>query len=239
MNYPASARPSSILKRIFRYACIWSKPCGGMEELKEEIRLKIVHPLAHPELYRAYGKPIGGGILMYAPPGCGKTHLARATAGEVRAHFLAVGIDDVLDMWIGASERNLHAIFEQARGHRPCVLFFDEVDALGTPGAGQAGRGRQTFSRSVAARSQQRMGAPGNPGGAQSPAPGLSVNVEVLLIHEPPEQQGRLGWFAAVLLLESSPVNIKLVHTLDAILIWGCILSTWAINFLAAVRLRK
>ncbi|HEY7331164.1 MAG TPA: AAA family ATPase [Gemmataceae bacterium] len=103
---------------------------GGMETLKEEIRLKIIHPLTHAELYEAYGKPIGGGILLYGPPGCGKTYLARATAGEVRANFLAVGINDILDMWIGQSERNLHELFEQARGHRPCVLFFDEVDAL-------------------------------------------------------------------------------------------------------------
>ncbi len=104
---------------------------GGMEKVKEEIRLKIIHPLQHPDLYKAYGKPIGGGILMYGPPGCGKTHLARATAGEIKAGFIAVGINDVLDMWIGNSERNLHALFEQARTHKPCVLFFDEVDALG------------------------------------------------------------------------------------------------------------
>lgn len=104
---------------------------GGMEELKEEIRMQIIHPLAHPEIYRAYGKPIGGGILMYGPPGCGKTHLARATAGEIHAGFISVGIAQVLDMWIGSSERNLHEIFDQARTSAPCVLFFDEVDALG------------------------------------------------------------------------------------------------------------
>jgi AAA+ superfamily predicted ATPase len=104
---------------------------GGMEKVKDEIRLKIIHPLTHPELYKAYGKPIGGGILMYGPPGCGKTYLARATAGEIKAAFISVGINDVLDMWIGNSERNLHSLFEQARDQRPCVLFFDEVDALG------------------------------------------------------------------------------------------------------------
>lgn len=104
---------------------------GGMEALKEEIRLKIIHPLTHAELYRAYGKAIGGGILMYGPPGCGKTLLARATAGEINADFISVGISDVLEMWIGSSERNLHALFEQARARKPCVLFFDEVDALG------------------------------------------------------------------------------------------------------------
>ena len=106
------------------------KDVGGMEGVKDEIRMKIIHPLEHAELYRAYGKAIGGGLLMYGPPGCGKTHLARATAGEVKANFMAVGINDVLDMWIGKSEQNLHELFEQARGHRPCVLFFDEVDAL-------------------------------------------------------------------------------------------------------------
>ena len=104
---------------------------GGMDKLKEEIRLKIIHPLEHPEVYKAYGKPIGGGILMYGPPGCGKTHLARATAGEVKASFVAVGLNDVLDMWIGNSEKNLHELFERARRSKPCVLFFDEVDALG------------------------------------------------------------------------------------------------------------
>ena len=103
---------------------------GGMDGLKDDIRMKVIHPLQHAELYAAYGKTVGGGILMYGPPGCGKTHLARATAGEIDASFIAVGINDVLDMWIGRSERNLHALFDQARRSRPCVLFFDEVDAL-------------------------------------------------------------------------------------------------------------
>jgi ATP-dependent 26S proteasome regulatory subunit len=103
---------------------------GGMETLKEEIRLKIIYPIQHAEMYKAYGKAIGGGILLYGPPGCGKTHLARATAGEIEAGFIAVGINDVLDMWMGQSERNLHELFDQARQNQPCVLFFDEVDAL-------------------------------------------------------------------------------------------------------------
>lgn len=107
------------------------KDVGGMEALKDEIRMKIIYPLKNPKMYQAYGKAIGGGILMYGPPGCGKTYLARATAGEIGAGFLAVGIHEVLDMWIGSSERNLHELFEQARRNRPCVLFFDEVDALG------------------------------------------------------------------------------------------------------------
>ncbi len=107
------------------------KDVGGMIKVKEEIKVKIIYPLTHAEMYAAYGKKIGGGILMYGPPGCGKTHLACATAGEVQAKFSSIGINDVLDMWMGNSERNLHTIFDQARRNRPCVLFFDEVDALG------------------------------------------------------------------------------------------------------------
>ncbi len=104
---------------------------GGMDELKEEIKTKIIYPLQHPELYEAYGKKIGGGILFYGPPGCGKTYLARATAGEIHANFISVGINQILDMWLGSSEKNLHALFEEARRNTPCVMFFDEVDALG------------------------------------------------------------------------------------------------------------
>lgn len=103
---------------------------GGMEELKEEIRMKIIHPLQNAELFRAYGKKPGGGVLLYGPPGCGKTLLSRATAGEIRANFISIGIHQVLDLYLGNSEKNLHQLFELARSHAPSILFFDEVDAL-------------------------------------------------------------------------------------------------------------
>jgi transitional endoplasmic reticulum ATPase len=104
---------------------------GGMDAVKKEIELKIIKPLLHPELYKAYGKKIGGGILLYGPPGCGKTFLAKATAGQVNAKFISVGLNDILDMWVGNSEKNLHEIFELARYNTPCILFIDEIDALG------------------------------------------------------------------------------------------------------------
>lgn len=104
---------------------------GGMESVKAKIRMKLIHPIKNAELFKAYGKPIGGGLLLYGPPGCGKTYLARATAGEAKANFTSVGLHDILDMWLGQSERNLRAMFEMARARTPSVLFFDEVDALG------------------------------------------------------------------------------------------------------------
>jgi len=104
---------------------------GGMEHVKKEIDLKIIKPMQHPELYKAYGKKVGGGILLYGPPGCGKTYLAKATAGQINAKFISIGLNDILDMWIGQSEKNLHDMFEMARKNAPCVLFIDEIDALG------------------------------------------------------------------------------------------------------------
>lgn len=102
----------------------------GMEALKQTIRLKIIDPYLHPGLFARFKAGSGGGILLYGPPGCGKTMIARAVANECNAAFVAVGISDVLNMWLGESERNLAAQFEKARAQQPCVLFFDELDAL-------------------------------------------------------------------------------------------------------------
>ena len=104
---------------------------GGLGEVKEQIRKRIILPFQKPSLFERFRKRVGGGILLYGPPGCGKTLLARATAGECRAQFLNVAINDVLDMYIGESEQKLHALFEKARSSAPAVMFFDEIEALG------------------------------------------------------------------------------------------------------------
>jgi SpoVK/Ycf46/Vps4 family AAA+-type ATPase len=104
---------------------------GGLDDVKKTIHKKIILPYQKPRLFQRFKKRVGGGILMYGPPGCGKTLLARATAGECNAKFFSVSISDVLDMYIGESERKLHALFEKARESAPAVLFFDEVEALG------------------------------------------------------------------------------------------------------------
>ncbi|MDH2443775.1 ATP-binding protein [Amnibacterium sp. CER49] len=104
---------------------------GGMREVKQRIEAAFLAPLRNPELRALYGKSLRGGLLLYGPPGCGKTFLAKALAGELDAGFLSIGIADVLDKWVGASERNLRAAFDAARAAAPCVLFIDELDAIG------------------------------------------------------------------------------------------------------------
>jgi len=107
------------------------KDVGGMEQVKRRLNVAFLGPMRNPELRKAYGKSLRGGLLLYGPPGCGKTFIARATAGELGARFLGIGLSDILDMWLGQSEHRLHEIFENARRNAPCVLFFDELDAIG------------------------------------------------------------------------------------------------------------
>jgi AAA+ superfamily predicted ATPase len=104
---------------------------GGLEQVKRRLEMAFLAPLRNPDVRKMYGKKLKGGLLMYGPPGCGKTYIARALAGELQAGFMNVGLSDVMDMYLGESERKLHELFETARRNAPTVLFFDEIDALG------------------------------------------------------------------------------------------------------------
>ena len=104
---------------------------AGLNEVKKRLRASFLDPLQNPELRKLYGTTLRGGLLLWGPPGCGKTFLARAIAGELGAHFINVGLHDVLDMYIGNSEKRVHELFEFARRRSPTVLFFDEIDAIG------------------------------------------------------------------------------------------------------------
>ena len=104
---------------------------GGLEDVKKTIHRTIILPFQRADLYERYARRAGGGVLLFGPPGCGKTMLARATAAECGLPFSNVRIEEILDPFIGVSERNLHDVFEQARRAVPCVLFLDEIDAIG------------------------------------------------------------------------------------------------------------
>ncbi|HHQ45431.1 MAG TPA: AAA family ATPase, partial [Candidatus Altiarchaeales archaeon] len=108
------------------------KDVAGLEHIKEKIYDYVLNPIAHPELSKRYGKKAGGGVIMYGPPGCGKTYIAKAAAGEKGVNFISVTASDIVDMYAGNTEKNLHNAFETARKNTPCILFFDEID--GTAG---------------------------------------------------------------------------------------------------------
>lgn len=104
---------------------------AGMAEVKQQLELSLLGPIRNPDLMKAFKISARGGLLLYGPPGCGKTHIAKAISGELGASFYQVGIADVLHRWLGESERSIRSVFDNARRNAPCVLFFDEVDALG------------------------------------------------------------------------------------------------------------
>ncbi|MBD3388130.1 MAG: AAA family ATPase [Candidatus Altiarchaeales archaeon] len=103
---------------------------AGLDKVKERIFDYIVYPLSNPELAKRYGKEAGGGVIMYGPPGCGKTYIAKASAGECESSFISVKMSDIVDMYAGNTEKNLHNAFETARENKPCILFFDEIDGI-------------------------------------------------------------------------------------------------------------
>lgn len=121
--------PEKIIS-IENYKTINFDDVGGLDTLKEAISMKIIKPFTNTNLFSRFKKKIGGGILLYGPPGCGKTFIAQATAGECKAEFIPVHITDILSKYIGESEENISNIFSTARMKKPCVLFFDEIDTI-------------------------------------------------------------------------------------------------------------
>jgi SpoVK/Ycf46/Vps4 family AAA+-type ATPase len=116
-----------------------------MPALKRWLSTAFLSPLRDPQMRRLFGRSLRGGLLMYGPPGCGKTFLARALAGELRAGFLRIDLAHVVDMWLGYSRRSVHEIFETARASAPCLLYLDQLDAIGPRRAGR----RHSIGRGV------------------------------------------------------------------------------------------
>ncbi len=103
---------------------------AGLEDVKEEIRVRLIYPLAHPEKAERFGIPSGGGMLLYGPPGTGKTLLARAVAGEIDAAFFTARPSDLMSKWVGEAEQNIARLFDEARRCERAVIFLDEIDAM-------------------------------------------------------------------------------------------------------------
>lgn len=103
----------------------------GLESVKEAINKLIIYPFKYQDIYRAFNKSSGGGILLYGAPGCGKTMIVKAIANEVDAHLYAIKCSDIKTKWYGESENRIKSIFEEARSHKKSIIFFDEFDALG------------------------------------------------------------------------------------------------------------
>lgn len=114
---------------------------AGLAEVKKHLDVTFLAPLRNPELAAAFGQTAGGSLLMYGPPGCGKTFIAKAIAGDLGASFIHITLADLLSRWLGDSEKAIQSIFRNARAAAPCVVFFDEFDAVGgkrTSGSSQS-----------------------------------------------------------------------------------------------------
>ena len=132
---------------------------GGLDDVKERLRIAFLEPMRNPEIAKAYGKSLRGGLLLYGPPGSGKTYLAKAVAGELGARFLTVTVADILDGVMGASEKNVRRVFDRARELAPCVLFIDELDSLGGKRSGYSNLG---WMRNVVNQLLQEMDGVGS-----------------------------------------------------------------------------
>ncbi len=157
------------LKKVrFHKSTITFKDVVGMDKQKKIIHDNIILAIKKPDLLRAYGKKLGLGVIFYGPPGNGKTYLVNAIGGETGSNVIVAAINQIVDMYAGNTEKNMHAIFEQARKATPCIVFFDELDALGVKRGSDGGGGGegQSFMRMAVNQFLQEMdGVEKNPEG--------------------------------------------------------------------------
>merc|ERR1712066_825150 len=131
--------PSSLRETVVEVPNIKWDDIGGLEETKRNLQEMILHPIDHPEKFEKFGMHPSRGVLFYGPPGCGKTLLAKAVATECSSNFVSIKGPELLTMWFGESEANVREVFDKARAASPCVLFFDELDSIGTARGGGGG----------------------------------------------------------------------------------------------------
>merc|ERR1719270_2454158 len=134
-----SCNPSSLRETVVEVPNIKWDDIGGLEETKRNLQEMILYPIDHPEKFEKFGMQPSRGVLFYGPPGCGKTLLAKAVASECSANFVSIKGPELLTMWFGESEANVREVFDKARSASPCILFFDELDAIARARGGSGG----------------------------------------------------------------------------------------------------
>ena len=131
--------PSSLRETVVEVPNVTWDDIGGLDEVKRDLQEMILYPIDHPDKFEKFGMKPGKGVLFYGPPGCGKTLMAKAIANECSANFISIKGPELLTMWFGESEANVRDVFDKARQAAPCVLFFDELDSIGTARGGSMG----------------------------------------------------------------------------------------------------
>lgn len=124
--------PSSLRETQVEVPNVSWDDIGGLDEVKRDLQEMILYPIDHPDKFEKFGMKPGKGVLFYGPPGCGKTLMAKAIASECSANFISIKGPELLTMWFGESEANVRDVFDKARAAAPCVLFFDELDSIGS-----------------------------------------------------------------------------------------------------------
>jgi len=123
--------PSALREKVIEKPNVKWTDVGGLAYVKRELKETVQYPVNYPDKYLKFGQYPSKGVLLYGPPGCGKTLLAKAVATECNANFISIKGPELLSMYVGESESNIRQLFDKARGSAPCVLFFDEIDSIG------------------------------------------------------------------------------------------------------------
>ncbi len=140
-------RPSAMREILVEVPNVKYEDIGGLEEVKKQLREMIEWPLEHPDSFKRMGIKPPRGILMFGPPGCGKTLLAKAVANESEANFISIKGPSLFSKWVGESEKAIREIFRKARQVSPCIIFFDEIDSLTPKRSG--GEGSRVYEQVV------------------------------------------------------------------------------------------
>jgi SpoVK/Ycf46/Vps4 family AAA+-type ATPase len=134
-------RPTGLRQFILEIPNVKWEDIGGEEKLKQEIEQAVIWPFKHPEAFKRLGVDPPSGILLFGPPGCSKTSIARAIAAQSKFNFLSVKGPELFSKWVGESERAVRELFHRARQVAPAVLFFDEIDAVASSRGGDSSSG--------------------------------------------------------------------------------------------------